>query len=75
MKATMEGHFTFTWLFAWSAQYGAKIDSIEGIKNGEVVEQKKYYWFLYDEGVKSKVGISSVVIRKKKKRIEWRYEP
>lgn len=71
MKIAMDGHFTYT----WSAQYGAFIESIEGIKNGEVVEQSTYYWFLYDDGVKSQIGISGIVIGDKKKLIEWHYEP
>ena len=71
MKIAMDGHFTYT----WSAQYGAFIESIEGIENGRVVEQSKYYWMLYDDGVKSQVGISSIIIGDKNKLIEWRYEP
>jgi hypothetical protein len=54
--------------------YGAQIDSIDGLADGD---QPNHYWLLFVDGVESMVGASEAIIQENPQKqsalIEWKY--
>ncbi|GLQ91970.1 DUF4430 domain-containing protein [Dyella acidisoli] len=64
----------FAFRVEYRSIYGAQIDSIDGLSDGD---QPNHYWLLFVDGKESLVGASEAIIKedpsKRSSLVEWKY--
>lgn len=64
----------FSFRVLYQSIYGAQIDSIDGLSNGD---QPQHYWILWIDGVESQVGASEAIMyedaTKTSVTVDWKY--